>query len=221
MTGHGGDEFLKFQDFEEIASQDIADAIQEMHVKKRYHELFFMVDTCQAGTLANSLTSPNVVTIGSSKRDQNSYAHSADMTVGVSLIDRFTSATLDFLERTTANENEKTLASLFSSYNPRALYSDPDYRTDMFNRPLNQVPLTDFLGSVLHVQLSDQHYPLVPAAIAAEAQGDWAEMNPFNSLGDATTTTTRSRPVFSFNAPFLRSLCGFAVLVLFTLLSKV
>lgn len=35
MTGHGGDEFLKFQDFEEIASQDIADAIQEMHVKKR------------------------------------------------------------------------------------------------------------------------------------------------------------------------------------------
>lgn len=36
MTGHGGEEFLKFQDAEEIASQDISDAIQEMHVKKRY-----------------------------------------------------------------------------------------------------------------------------------------------------------------------------------------
>lgn len=35
MTGHGGDEFLKFQDAEEISSYDIADAFGQMHEKKR------------------------------------------------------------------------------------------------------------------------------------------------------------------------------------------
>ena len=36
MTGHGGDEFLKFQDNEEISAFDIADAIEQMHEKRRY-----------------------------------------------------------------------------------------------------------------------------------------------------------------------------------------
>jgi hypothetical protein len=35
MTGHGGDEFLKFQDQEEISAFDIADAFQQMHTQKR------------------------------------------------------------------------------------------------------------------------------------------------------------------------------------------
>jgi phosphatidylinositol glycan class K len=52
MTGHGGDEFLKFQDSEEISSKDIGDALAQMWVKQRYNEILFMVDTCQAGTLA-------------------------------------------------------------------------------------------------------------------------------------------------------------------------
>lgn len=35
MTGHGGDEFLKFQDSEEISAFDIADAFEQMWQKKR------------------------------------------------------------------------------------------------------------------------------------------------------------------------------------------
>jgi phosphatidylinositol glycan class K len=35
MTGHGGDEFLKFQDQEEISAYDVADAFQQMHTQKR------------------------------------------------------------------------------------------------------------------------------------------------------------------------------------------
>ena len=35
MTGHGGDEFLKFQDDHEISAYDLADSIQQMWVKKR------------------------------------------------------------------------------------------------------------------------------------------------------------------------------------------
>ena len=47
MTGHGGDEFLKFQDTEEISSHDIADAFQQMWEKKRYDA---------AGVIAGILT---------------------------------------------------------------------------------------------------------------------------------------------------------------------
>ena len=35
MTGHGGNEFLKFQDSEEISSFDLADAFEQMWEKKR------------------------------------------------------------------------------------------------------------------------------------------------------------------------------------------
>ena len=35
MTGHGGDEFLKFQDAEEIGAFDLADAFEQMWEKKR------------------------------------------------------------------------------------------------------------------------------------------------------------------------------------------
>ena len=35
LTGHGGDEFLKFQDHEEISAYDVADAIEQMWQKKR------------------------------------------------------------------------------------------------------------------------------------------------------------------------------------------
>ncbi len=36
MTGHGGNEFLKFQDNEEISAFDVADALEQMWQKKRF-----------------------------------------------------------------------------------------------------------------------------------------------------------------------------------------
>jgi glycosylphosphatidylinositol transamidase (GPIT) subunit GPI8 len=36
MTGHGGNEFLKFQDNEEVSAFDIADAIEQMWEKRRW-----------------------------------------------------------------------------------------------------------------------------------------------------------------------------------------
>jgi GPI-anchor transamidase subunit K len=85
LTGHGGDEFLKFQDQEEISSMDLADAVEQMNVQKRYRSMLIMTDTCQAGTLHNHIRSPRVLTIGSSKLGENSYSvcnrpHSLTMT---------------------------------------------------------------------------------------------------------------------------------------------
>src|SRR3989338_8300806 len=51
MSGHGGDGFIKFQDSEEVCDDDLADVFQQMWETRRYREIMFIVDTCQATTL--------------------------------------------------------------------------------------------------------------------------------------------------------------------------
>ncbi|KAF4618238.1 hypothetical protein D9613_011613 [Agrocybe pediades] len=99
MTGHGGNEFLKFQDNEEISAFDIADAFEQMYQKKRYNEMFFMIDTCQANTLFSKLYSPNIFAAGSSGLDESSYSHTNDNDIGVAVIDAFTHYVLEFMEK--------------------------------------------------------------------------------------------------------------------------
>lgn len=148
MTGHGGDQFLKFQDSEEIQSHDLADAIEQMKEKRRFKELLVMVDTCQAATLYSQLYSPGVLAIGSSRKGENSYSHHLDAEVGVSVVDRFTFYTLAFFENLDIYSNS-SLIRLFQSYNPTLLMSHADYRDDLFSRSLHEVPVTNFFGSVM------------------------------------------------------------------------
>lgn len=154
MTGHGGNEFLKFQDAEEIGAFDIAHALAQMWEKKRYNELFFMIDTCQANTMYSRFYSPNILAVGSSKYDESSYSHHADVDVGVAVIDRFTYYNLEFLEEMDQTSNV-TLQALFESYDPVVIHSQPGIRTDLFKRDLNSVKITDFLGSVQRVTVDD------------------------------------------------------------------
>ncbi len=51
ISGHGGNEFMKFQDTQELLAADIADALAQMHEAGRYRELLLLVETCQAATL--------------------------------------------------------------------------------------------------------------------------------------------------------------------------
>ena len=66
LTGHGGDNFFKFQDGEELMSNDIASVFSQMYELKRYHEILFISDTCQAFTMADEISVPNVFSVGSS-----------------------------------------------------------------------------------------------------------------------------------------------------------
>ncbi|XP_043722392.1 putative GPI-anchor transamidase isoform X1 [Telopea speciosissima] len=157
MTGHGGDEFLKFQDSEELQSHDLADAVKQMKEKRRFKELLIMVDTCQAATLFSQLHSPGVLAIGSSMKGENSYSHHLDSDVGVSVVDRFTFYTLAFFEKLNMY-NSASLISLFNSYNPSMLMSTAYYRTDLYQRSLDKVPVTNFFGSVMETIHADSAY---------------------------------------------------------------
>ncbi|POY74882.1 hypothetical protein BMF94_2155 [Rhodotorula taiwanensis] len=155
MTGHGGDEFLKFQDNEEISAFDIADAFGGMWTKKRYNEILFMIDTCQANTLYSKFYSPNILATGSSEKDENSYSHHADDDVGVAVTDRYTHHLLTFLE-TINKTSTVTMQNLFDTFSYEVIHSTAGVRSDLFQRPLNETLLTDFFGGVSEVHLGDE-----------------------------------------------------------------
>lgn len=157
MTGHGGDQFLKFQDSEEIGAWDLADAFGQMWEKKRYHELLFMIDTCQANTMYTHLYSPNIIATGSSALDQSSYSHHADSDVGVAVIDRWTYYILEFLEtQVTSPSSKLTLGDLFDSYDEAKIHSQPGVRWDLFpgGEPEGRLrTVMDFFGNVQKVEV--------------------------------------------------------------------
>ena len=160
MTGHGGNEFLKFQDAEEIGGWDLADAFEQMWEKKRYNEMLFMIDTCQANTLYKHFYSPNIIATGSSEIDQSSYSHHADNDVGVAVIDRWTYYNLDFLEKEVKSPGSKrTLGDLFDSYDESLIHSRPGVRWDLFSGGMEKGRerlVVDFFGNVQGVEVENQ-----------------------------------------------------------------
>eukprot|EP01084_Bolivina_argentea_P212030 360513_1 len=152
ITGHGGDTFLKFHDKEEIQSQDLADAFQIMHTQERYNEILFMIDTCQAATLYSHITAPNIIGIGSSKKDESSYSYMNDQSLGISLVDRFTHHTLRFFERGIKRQNV-TLLELFKSYSYKQLHSHAEWDFINFERNPEHVLITDFFSASHDVEL--------------------------------------------------------------------
>eukprot|EP01053_Blabericola_migrator_P001003 Blabericola_migrator_1__1002@NODE_1251_length_4978_cov_149_408267_g845_i0_p3_GENE_NODE_1251_length_4978_cov_149_408267_g845_i0NODE_1251_length_4978_cov_149_408267_g845_i0_p3_ORF_typecomplete_len281_score50_71Peptidase_C13/PF01650_18/3e55Peptidase_C14/PF00656_22/0_1_NODE_1251_length_4978_cov_149_408267_g845_i021382980 len=93
MNGHGGNQFTKFQDFDELSSDQMGEAILELKVKGKYRELFLMVDSCQALTLGDEIYAPNTVVLGTSQIDENAYSCNDDPVIGLSLMDRLVKGT--------------------------------------------------------------------------------------------------------------------------------
>ena len=74
MTGHGGEDFMKFRNVEEVSSHDLSGAFEQMWQQGRYKEILFVIDTCQAGSMFSKLKAPNIYGIASSKVGESSYS---------------------------------------------------------------------------------------------------------------------------------------------------
>ena len=105
FAGHGGDEFFKFHDYEELEAYELMMMFHQMYVKRRYRQMLVILDTCQASTMSNLLDStltgslidpdlsfyaPNITFISSSRKDENSYAYQTNPDLGVAVVDRYT-----------------------------------------------------------------------------------------------------------------------------------
>lgn len=174
LTGHGGNEFLKFQDADEIGAVDLADAFEQMWEKRRYNEILFMIDTCQANTMYNQFYSPNVLAVGSSDINENSYSHHADQDVGVAVIDRFTHYNLEFLEKIDKN-SKTTIKELFDTYNFEDIHSNPGIRKDLFKRDLKDVLITDFFGNIQDVDVENSNSNVLKLTKPLESVSEFRE----------------------------------------------
>eukprot|EP00934_Nitzschia_sp_Nitz4_P004583 Nitzschia sp. Nitz4//scaffold45_size130396//70785//71786//NITZ4_003454-RA/size130396-processed-gene-0.219-mRNA-1//-1//CDS//3329552413//4573//frame0 len=112
VTGHGGDQFFKFQDEEEVTAQDISNLLDEMQNRRRFNKLLFIADTCQAFTLFDKVTTPNVYALGTSLRDENAYAHHSDTALGLSVIERWTHGFLTQYRKRNIHPSKTTLHDL-------------------------------------------------------------------------------------------------------------
>jgi glycosylphosphatidylinositol transamidase (GPIT) subunit GPI8 len=73
-----------------MTAQDIANLMDELAARKKFRKALFIADTCQAFTLFDKLTTPNVYALGTSLRGENAYAHHSDVELGLSVIERWT-----------------------------------------------------------------------------------------------------------------------------------
>ena len=112
VTGHGGDQFFKFQDEEELTAQDIANLMEELAKRRKFSKAVFIADTCQAFTLFDKITTPNVYALGTSLRGENAYAHHSDNDLGLSVIERWTHAFLQNYHRRPEHPQTTTLHDL-------------------------------------------------------------------------------------------------------------
>ena len=169
LTGHGGDSFFKFQDGEELMTQDITDAFQQMHRIGRYNEILLVADTCQAFTLnptdskvlSDVTTIPNVMTVASSLQGQNSYAHHSDPEIGQSVVDRFSynfvetiknlamrqpDSQVDMSSALRKSMEQISVKSAWVDALPRKkLGADVGWTDKGCSRPMKNIPLCDFL----------------------------------------------------------------------------
>ena len=125
LTGHGGDEFLKFNDAFELAASELATAVRDAFRLGRFSELLLLIDTCQASSItallhdaalmrspppppspagrdhaATTAASPRIATFASSLVGENSFSHEVDSLLGVAVSDRFTFQLHAYLRRT-------------------------------------------------------------------------------------------------------------------------
>lgn len=55
-------------------SEDLAKVVDEMHLKGMYKEMVMLIDTCEALSLFDQITAPNLYMIATSRHDESALA---------------------------------------------------------------------------------------------------------------------------------------------------
>jgi len=201
MTGHGGDGFLKFQDAEEIVNKELADAFEQMWQKRRYHEILFIIDTCQAVSMYQEFYSPNIIAMGSSQVGEDSLSHHVDPNIGVYIIDRFTYYALEFLERVAPN-SKSTLGEFFKCCPKRLCISTVGVREDLYPKNPKKVKVTEFFGGVRNVELTRKTVTLTPPAQKSAPENLTTSEESKSTSEQVDDGEGNREPVFAYQKQF-------------------
>jgi len=116
--GHGGDGYFKVLDTTVIYAQNMADYFDDPAFKHKYNNIFFMSDSCGAGTLFHKIGElDGAYFMGSSNWDQNSLSLDYDEIFSQPLNDRFSHRFAELMQENlklpiSVNEDEKVKWSM-------------------------------------------------------------------------------------------------------------
>lgn len=143
LTGHGGDDFLKIHEDEDLTGGDLA-ATLEAAATHAPQTLVF-VDTCQASTLCAAVTAPRTLCVSSSALGESSRALHADHVLGVHVIDEFSAALAGRLSD--GERQGDTLADLIAHLSQATSSSTVQvHNREAFGLDLAAAPLSDYFG---------------------------------------------------------------------------
>ena len=124
---------------------------------ERFSTAYLLVETCQASTLVEGITTPNVITSASSIRGENSYSHGVDYAIGASIVDKFTYFLHQYYLRT--NQFKDTSMEQFleafpyhqlrSTHHVRTELYEYDQQTGQKIRDVGDLPVLAFFGASL------------------------------------------------------------------------
>ena len=117
-----------------------------MHAKKLYSEIFFMIDTCQAMTLFDEVTAPNIYMLATSVRDESAIADTTDGVLNTFLADRFSGEFNAFLTQPNgfSGQQQFKLQDFKRLFTYEKILSHLTMKSTGA-RPLSEVLLSEFL----------------------------------------------------------------------------
>lgn len=159
LSGHGGDEFFKFHDQEELDAVEMARIIMLMHLEKKFDKLLLLVDTCQAATMAKYFEGlTNTFFVASSLLGENSYALQAHEGVGLSVVDRFSHQLHSLMHE--KRKRPKLLSSLISLFPYERLFSHVYFWYPSQNLSKNDLDM-------------DKWFSSPPSQVRGSSSGHW------------------------------------------------
>lgn len=141
ITGHGGFEFMKFGDVENLLASEFADIVENMKRIYSFREIVIVVDTCEASTLFDYVKTEGTTMIASSIKDEKSISNPANNDFGVPLSDQFTKTFCSLIEKL---GKKATFAHLFQYLKRSNIDSTVFFKQFKPVKPLEQMKLEDY-----------------------------------------------------------------------------
>ena len=154
LSIHGGEYFIKFRTKSVILTQEANRTLWEAFYKGRFSEIVFILDTCEAFSLFDAVTVPNIYFVGSSLIDQKAKSHHFDPIALNASSDRFTFTLSKELKDIYARKDyTSNLKYLFEKIRNKKQFLETD--VGILDRINRRIEFRDFFGSSDEVHVKE------------------------------------------------------------------
>jgi len=128
---------------------DIAAVFRQMHLNGMYREILFVADTCQAFTLGDKITAPNVTILGSSLKGESSYAYGSNTVLGLAPVERYTHALAERLNQGGGKYLQESIQTgMIDPFSFEYLSAHIGVKDDLAKRKVTEARISDFFVNV-------------------------------------------------------------------------